>query len=948
MYSLTKKFSEVSRSFVNVVGRSNKSQVISFLCDHIEEHADLLLQELDLSVFFQFSIGILRHPSLFVSIPILHSWTRLLASPTIGDSAPVWSVMELLLETACQRIIKYEALPENSEEPAIVFLNEDISTIPERHAFLGNYRRFCHSIVELIAQRRPREALEYLVPQADEEINRFGQQDATFDPSTFQRDSLVLLQVDAHLTVVEAAVRGFSKWVLIQGKSPEEDEEQRVSIERKLDEWASEVLSRTFGNPLMKQRVIKLAIELSTRGLEQNEGFALRVLEHILVSQPSDRPEHPTYSDSVKELHVFATSELRKLGIRYADYFSTFYDQLEAKVQDILRTTTLEEKPQSELTGLLFIIAQRSNNLDMDFRWQKLTSFVDPIQESWQRPELSHALSSFENFCKLLGIDKVGSYMQERNAHRIEDWSTTPLDQSGLDLQATMSSLFQQALPLRSSKTILAVSTENLRIDSRPYQIACELWHARIPSILPNVLALVKHTHSFHDAATWSAYPIELQQILRRILTDRFWQAGISSGTKDQFYAKITSTKTTLEGFASSVRGKLRTIRESCYSILFCMSRLGDYFYGYEELSAPLADAIFGTAGNLSAHQFSVLLNMARYLIDDCPVERRDSFLPPVLSTLFVQLDNTITREWQKVVEKRSTSAVEDNLTEEMKDESILRQFTYSAIMLVTNILDPNRETDDKARTVTHHSSNHHQHRRKSSINNVDQSGTKSPKLLRTYVLANTTILEPMLLFCTHALQVRDTRSASIITRVIRSIVPVFSQPEINTGVPIEVAPIIREFISSEVLRAAITSLHDPYFVDLQKDLAQLIASIWTCYGLPYEMDGQPLTQTPQAIILSLPSMSVDRVERAARHLAETESARQQRAIVLQLLEGLRGVSIHEMGKINSTRNGGQSLVQKRYVGNNGPQGGMEGVDQVHPVNVDDGPDLTGVAEIFG
>ena len=419
-YSLSKKFSEL----------------ISFLCGHIEEQPEALLQGLDLSVFFQFTVSILRDQSLFVSIPILHAWTKLLASPTIGDSAPVWSVMELLLQTACQRIIKYEAFPEDSEEPAIVFLNEDISTVPERHAFLGNYRRFCHNIVEIIAQRRPLEAIEYILSQADIELDRFSRQDASFQPANFERSSLVLLQIDAHFTVVEAAVRGFSKWVSVHGKDPQADEHKRISIENKLDTWGSAVLSRTFGNPMMKQRVIKLAIEISTRGLGQNQGFALRVLEHILTSQPSIQPEYPVYTDGVKELHVFATNELRKLGTRYADYFSTFYDQLEAKVNDILRTTTLEEKPQSELTGLLFIIMHRASNVDADLRWTKLASFLDPIQQAWQNPSLTRDISTFEGFCKMLDIDKVGTYMQNRGAHRIDDWSSTPLDQAGMELQS--------------------------------------------------------------------------------------------------------------------------------------------------------------------------------------------------------------------------------------------------------------------------------------------------------------------------------------------------------------------------------------------------------------------------------------------------------------------------------------------------------------------------------
>jgi exportin-5 len=181
-----------------------------------------------------------------------------------------------------------------------------------------------------------------------------------------------------------------------------------------------------------------------------------------------------------------------------------------------------------------------------------------------------------------------------------------------------------------------------------------------------------------------------MQSVVGQILTDRFWQAGISSGSKEEFYARITTSKATLEGFSSAVRGKIRSVRESCYSILYCMSRLGNCFYGFEELSVPLSQALFANATSLSSHQFSVLLSVSRCLADDCPVVSRGHFLPPMLSNLFSQIDKKITTEWD-MIERRKTGGVDDNLTEEMKDESILRQLTYSAVIMLASLLDPQR-----------------------------------------------------------------------------------------------------------------------------------------------------------------------------------------------------------------------------------------------------------------
>lgn len=181
-----------------------------------------------------------------------------------------------------------------------------------------------------------------------------------------------------------------------------------------------------------------------------------------------------------------------------------------------------------------------------------------------------------------------------------------------------------------------------------------------------------------------------MRPLVGRILTDRFWQAGISSGSREDFYARITTSKATLEGFSSSVRGKVRAVREACYSILYSMSRLREHFYSFEELPVPLSQALFKDATSLSCHQLSVLLNISRCLVDDCPARFRPHFLPPILSALFIQIDKKITTEWD-IIEHRKAGMVDSDLTVEMKDESILRQLTYSVVMMVASLLDPQR-----------------------------------------------------------------------------------------------------------------------------------------------------------------------------------------------------------------------------------------------------------------
>lgn len=114
-------------------------------------------------------------------------------------------------------------------------------------------------------------------------------------------------------------------------------------------------------------------------------------------------------------------------------------------------------------------------------------------------------------------------------------------------------------------------------------------------------------------------------------------------------------------------------------------------FYGFSELPGPLAHALFADADCLSSHQLIALLSVVRMLVDDCPVELRSHFVPPILATCFAQMDAKCSSEWEKLARNQVAATDGDNLTEEMKEESILRQLTHSAVMMIGGLLDPAR-----------------------------------------------------------------------------------------------------------------------------------------------------------------------------------------------------------------------------------------------------------------
>jgi exportin-5 len=444
-----------------------------------------------------------------------------------------------------------------------------------------------------------------------------------------------------------------------------------------------------------------------------------------------------------------------------------------------------------------------------------------------------------------------------------------------------------------------------------------------------------------------------MQSIVGRVLTDRFWQAGISEGSKDDFYARVSNKKGTLEGLASSIRGTVRFVRETCYAIIYCMSRLDVQFYGFSELPGPLAHALFADSYSLSAHQVINLLNLVRYLVDHCPVELRAHFLPPILAVCFQQMDAKITSEWDKLERQQGVQAEGDALTEEMKAESILRQLTYTAVVMVADFLDPARAVEvDKGAESRHH----------------PPTTSRHPSL-RKFCLMQSQIVEPLLLFCMHAISMRDGRCCGVVLRVFRSIVPEFCVPESGDNgtseghhphteskptnpfpIPPETSSAIREFISSDVLKSCISSLHDPYFVESQKDIGALIATILVNYS--------SATLTPRDVLMSLPNIKEQDVLQTIEYISRPGMAhRQQRSLVLDLLKDLKGVSISEMGKLSKGmpsksesrfKRPQRSKMAQQFMTAPGPSG-MAG-DVAAAAGTEDSrktPDLDGVASMF-
>ncbi|KAG9250164.1 armadillo-type protein [Emericellopsis atlantica] len=863
------------------------SELLASIGEYLARKFDEVPEGTDVDPFLHLLIQVAQHQSLMVSIPAVVTWGKLLNCKSVSKDR-FTNMIGPLLEIATTRLVRYEHLPEDSEEPPLLFLMEDTDTMPERHAFLGNYRRFTCQLVEAIVRLRLADAVTHILSTTDQVLHNLYPPGEGLNKQNYDKHSQPALRVDCQFTVIEAMLKGFKAW-----KTANSDREAIGSIEANLEAWCNKLIEIQFDDPVIRKRCLQLLVYFSTTALSNQTDFMLKVLEHILMTWPNPEPEYKAFNEAVKDLQGESMVELQRLASEMPDHLIDVYDQISHRVNEMLASGVLDEKRTIAYKSFLFIIVHRTDKINVDAKIPRLREFIDPVKSQWQDTTIQSSLGSYPGFCELLGLDKAQAYLAKHRAHEIQDWGSCPLDSEGLAIQAELEERLK-TLPLRATKSFLAFSVERLSRSSPAFQASHALWQDGFTTILADVLRFLSYAHASHNPQNWMGVPPDMRSMVDRVLSDRFWQSGISEGSKDDFYARVQDKKGTVEGFASTVRGSVRFVRETAYSIIYCMSRLESLFYSDSQLAEPLAQSFFADSTWLSTHQQSHLLNLVRYLVDDCPVDCRQTFFPHLLEACFRQTDTKITGEWARMEEQKIISADGDSaLKEEMKSESILRQVTYTATLMVADFLDPSKLNPRTLKPAS------------------EGEATVKYPTLRKFCLMNQQIVEPLLVFCAHGIRMKDTRCCSMILRLFVSLVPEFSSdppgskkaalPDVdNSPMSPEIASVIREYISTEVLQACITSFHEPYFVDLQKDLASLIASIVVHYG--------PLTTTPRNVILSLPNVKESDLERLGAYTAKPGShTRQQRSIVLDMLKDLKGVSVAEMGKMVKSTGFGNS-----------------------------------------
>lgn len=141
--------------------------MLSSLGDYFDRKFSQIPNDAARESFLQLLLQVVQNQSLMVSIPVLVSWTRLLNRKDIGTSDVMSPLIGPLLEVCSSRMVRYENLPEDNEDATFLFLQEDTDTLPERHAFLGNYRRYSSQVIEGIVQLKLVDAVSHILGRTE-------------------------------------------------------------------------------------------------------------------------------------------------------------------------------------------------------------------------------------------------------------------------------------------------------------------------------------------------------------------------------------------------------------------------------------------------------------------------------------------------------------------------------------------------------------------------------------------------------------------------------------------------------------------------------------------------------------------------------------------------------------------------------------------------------------
>lgn len=632
-----------------------------------------------------------KNSSLIVSGLTLDLWCSCLRTdeflPYIEKN-----IIPELLQYSADSLVYYEEINGHISKK---FIELDFQSKTEFQNFCSTYRKRIRDIIRLISCVQINFSYNWLNNRLNTYFSsQFGQQvlNSTFLDSKTEPYLSALSQ----FMIVECFINGCIRWKIWYPNS--DDYDQKLDeILNKLQLLSNQLIALNLREPLLlKKQIQNFALFLTM--LKDNVLFTM--LEKIITSATMDYPEvnldeRSDQSEAVRDLRYACGIELNRMALLMPESLKNIYPDLEGVVTKILPNLSYHEK--ISFKSFLLTIILKS---DLDKKTERFSAIVDQELAAWTDPTTVSSLSDLPWFMERLGIVKIAEYFNRRGITKDSNLLAIPVDDEGKKLKSDLSKHWQHLFPVRATRMFIHYSMQSVKKDEE-FQMLQDLWKPRIVPILPYIMQLLYQLQAYHDPANWNELPDTVQTFVKYSTIERFWEAGTSTKSKDEFIDEHMKAMQTLRDFADSVGHIVRYTREYTLLVLSAISTLGEIFYDIDEAPDMLMNSIAiykpntnTISAGVSTHGWKHILNVGiRPILKNFPRDCDPKFMVKFLPKLFGTLDIILCEKWSQHDYEVDVSPVptdEEEMTEEILEENLLRQLTTVVVRIMMDLVGQN------------------------------------------------------------------------------------------------------------------------------------------------------------------------------------------------------------------------------------------------------------------
>lgn len=622
------------------------------------------------------------NPSLIVSGLSLDLWCACLRN---DDFLPILDKLVIpdLLEFAGNALIYYEQIDDHVSKK---FVEVDFQSTSEYENYCSSYRKRIRDIIRLISCVQLDFAYDWLCARLNTYFSsQYGQQ--VLNSTYLDHKSEPYLSALTQFMIVECFINGCIRWKIWH--TDESTFNQKLdTILSKVETLSNQLLALNLREPLLlKKQIQNFALFLTI--LKDNVLFTL--LEKIITTATLDYPEidltdKNEQSDAVRDLRYACGIELNRMALLMPNSLEPIYQDLENVVAGILPKLSSHET--ISFKSFLLTIVLKSH---LEHKEEKFAQLVDPELAAWSDKSTVVGLTDLPWFLERLGIVRIAEYFQKRGIDENSDLLAIQMDDDGRKLKADLTQHWQTIFPVRATRMFIHYSMQSVKGDEE-FKMLQKLWKPRIVPILPYILRLLYQLQSYHNPENWVSLPTVVQSFVRISTVERFWEAGATNKSKDEFIDEHNKALQTVRDFADSVGHIVRYTREYVLLVISSMSGLGSIFFEVDNLANLILDsiAIYTNNGEISpgvsTHGWKHIVNVAiRPMLRNCPDESAPKFMAEFLPKLFKTLDQLLEKKWSAYSQSEVNPPPrdEDEMTEEILEENLLRQFTTVVVRLL-------------------------------------------------------------------------------------------------------------------------------------------------------------------------------------------------------------------------------------------------------------------------